>query len=138
MDLFTYYKTCGEPKVFNRLDLELTIELLRPTTASLALAVRNITMQPAIEKPAGTYLSYETDWFYVDLEQQDVSDIIESLTELNLSLANYEDENANKIVRIRTLIFSWLDLAKTFLHENCTAQMNCQSNSKKPPSIRIH
>ncbi len=138
MDLSTYKRICSWPNVFNRSDLEMTVSLLRKDQPSLCLAIRNILMEAPIEKPLHILSLNNTDHFYIELSQEQINRAIETLTDLNLGFALHDTDNANQILQLRTLIFRWLDLAKTFLYQETFSDTNDTFKSATPQTKHLH
>lgn len=94
-----YKKTCNQPSVFSRGDLEITEKILRKRKSSVALKIANILKTFPIIKPDNHKGDEQTDYFRVNLSESSADEIIDIFTNLEASTIK-TDGKSTPITRI--------------------------------------
>ena len=106
--------------ILSRATLDITYKLLRNHEPQLALTIRNILFEPAIENKPEQIDNKHTDNFHINLNTFEVRKIVETLMHiLNESSENHSEDNTSlfRPILIQSIINDWTVLAKNMFDE---------------------
>jgi hypothetical protein len=107
MDATEYHKICQDPRALKRYTIEETLKVIPSDLVALRINIDQILSNSPIEKPTEHSGGPDTDYFFVNLSDDDIIQIVETLGDAEVGAVAENGSTTQLASSYATLLDTW-------------------------------